>query len=426
MDNLTHTLIGTLLGETTARTTAPDPHGLPAAVRRNLLVTFAAIGSNLPDIDVAYSFLGGKVNNLLHHRGHSHTVLGTLLLTGIMLLIAQLWLRRRGLIPSRQDQLLLLAVAVVMPLLHIGMDFTNNYGVHPFWPFYNGWLYGDAVFIAEPLLWAACAPLVFLLRTHTARTIAAVLVTTALVLLIFVADMVPPGVAVGFASLLAAMLFIGYRAPPRTALIAGIALWIGVTLTFIASSGVAGRQIDALAARNFPNAQLLDRVLTPMPANPLCWQALLIQQEDDKIALRRAMLSLAPTLIAADRCNPSSLPATAPLEPIGLPGDAATVWYDQVVTPRNELAALARTNCEVAAVLRFMRAPWFAHVDGKSVLGDRRYDRETGLGFAEIEVLDPPAHCPRFVPRWIPPRADILGESSGDPASAKQTARKPG
>ncbi len=55
------------------------------------------------------------------------------------------------------------------PLLHIAMDFTNNYGVHPFWPVDNRWFYGDSVFIIEPLFWAACAPLAFIFKTHVAR-----------------------------------------------------------------------------------------------------------------------------------------------------------------------------------------------------------------------------------------------------------------
>ena len=71
MDNITHTLIGALLGETIARTTQRDPRGLPGEVRRNLLVTTSAIGSNLPDVDVFYSFIGGKINYLLQHRGYS-------------------------------------------------------------------------------------------------------------------------------------------------------------------------------------------------------------------------------------------------------------------------------------------------------------------------------------------------------------------
>src|SRR4030095_9256845 len=103
MDNVTHTLIGALLGETVARTTQPDPHGLPGEVRRNLLVATAAIGSNLPDVDVLYSFIGGKVNYLLQHRGYSHTIIGALLLAAVAFAIARWQLGRRGHSPSPRD-----------------------------------------------------------------------------------------------------------------------------------------------------------------------------------------------------------------------------------------------------------------------------------------------------------------------------------
>ena len=40
-----------------------------------------------------------------------------------------------------------------MPALtHILLDFTNNYGVRPFWPFWEKWYSWDIVFIIEPLL----------------------------------------------------------------------------------------------------------------------------------------------------------------------------------------------------------------------------------------------------------------------------------
>ena len=58
MDNLTHTLIGTLAGEALARTAARHQDDLPEAVRRNVFVTLAAIGSNLPDADLLYSYIG--------------------------------------------------------------------------------------------------------------------------------------------------------------------------------------------------------------------------------------------------------------------------------------------------------------------------------------------------------------------------------
>ena len=37
-------------------------------------------------------------------------------------------------------------------LRHILLDFTNNYGVRPFWPFFEKWYSWDIVFIVEPLL----------------------------------------------------------------------------------------------------------------------------------------------------------------------------------------------------------------------------------------------------------------------------------
>src|SRR4030095_7557610 len=103
MDNVTHTLIGALLGETVARTTQPDRRGLPGEVRRNLLVATSAIGSNLPDVDVLYSFIGGKVNYLLQHRGYSHTIIGALLLAVATFAIARWILGRRGQTPSSKD-----------------------------------------------------------------------------------------------------------------------------------------------------------------------------------------------------------------------------------------------------------------------------------------------------------------------------------
>jgi hypothetical protein len=58
--------------------------------------------------------------------------------------------------------------------------------------------------------------------------------------------------------------------------------------------------------------------------------------------------------------------------------------------------------------MRFIRVPWMASIGNATVLGDLRYDREQALGFAEIELYDPPVACPRWVPPWRPPRADLL------------------
>jgi inner membrane protein len=409
MDNITHTLIGALLGETIARLTRSDPRGLPDEVRRNLLVTTSAIGSNLPDVDVLYSFIGGKINYLLQHRGHSHTVIGALLLAVATFAIARWILSRRGHAPSLTDLNWLAGLLAFTPLLHIGMDFTNNYGVHPFWPLSNRWFYGDAVFIAEPLLWAACAPLAFTFRSKTARLIVVAMLAIGSGVALFT-GLVPLLPAIALIVIIAAMLLLGLRARPQVALIGGIALWLAVTATFAVTSQLAGRRVEALATTAFPGARLIDHVLTPMPANPLCWEVMLVQTQDTDLVARRTMLALAPALIPADGCLSRSLniPSTAPLRSVPVADTPELHWYGEIATKLAELKTRVATDCEVAAAMRFIRVPWLAAVGTVTVLGDLRYDREKSLGFAEVPLHDPPGPCPRLVPDWRPPRAELL------------------
>ena len=410
MDNLTHTLIGVLAGESIARAASAAGSGLPHDVRRNLIVTTMAVGGNLPDLDFLYSAVtGGKLDYLLHHRGHTHTLVGALAMAALLVAALFAWLRWRRLQPGTGDRLLLLSTALFAPLLHIAMDLANNYGVHPFWPWDNQWFYGDAVFIIEPLLWAACAPLALLLRTRAARA-AVVLALGAGIALTFFSGLVPIAHAIAFTLLVTALVTIGRRGRPAAALACGVGVWLGVTGAFAIASDVAGRRIDAVAAEHFADDVVYDRVLTPMPVNPVCWEVILISARGGDLALRRAMLSLLPVHLPARRCVGRSRGAktTAPLQPVAVADDGQTVWHGQIVTSRSRLAQLVDTDCRAAAFLRFARAPWLAAVDARLVFGDLRYDFEPELGFAEIDVTDAPARCPIRVPSWLPPRTDVL------------------
>jgi inner membrane protein len=410
LDNVTHTLISVLVGESAARATANVRSGLPGATRRNLMVSLMAVGGNLPDLDFLYSAVtGDKLDYLLHHRGHTHTVIGALAAAALLLIATDIWLRWKRLRPTRPDRIVLLAIASGAPLLHIAMDSLNNYGVHPFWPFYDGWLYGDSVFIVEPLLWAAAAPLSFLLQTRLSRC----LVLAALaggVALVFFSGLVPIPLAAAFALLAASMLAAGRLTPPRTALTLALVVWLGVTTMFAAASQVAAGRTKTLAAQHFPEAILDDHVLTPMPVNPLCWDIILIQSSGDALALRRGTFSLAPRRLPANECPTPSARATitAPLEPVQRPDNQEIRWSGELVSSRSQLSALFASDCRVAAFLRFARAPWLASVEGKLVLGDLRFDNEVSLGFAEIDLRANPASCPRHVPLWAPPREHFL------------------
>jgi inner membrane protein len=99
-------------------------------------------------------------NRLRMHRGYTHTVVGCLVLVALLYAAAEWWLGRKHLVLTPRDRLEIAGVCMLGTLLHLAMDFLNSYGVHPLWPIQDGWVYGDSVFIVEPLYWAAAAPLI--------------------------------------------------------------------------------------------------------------------------------------------------------------------------------------------------------------------------------------------------------------------------
>jgi protein involved in polysaccharide export with SLBB domain len=180
MDNVTHTLISVMVGEAVHRSIPPSAV-LSDRARRTVAITVLAVGGNLPDADIIYTqWAGTTLDYLLHHRGHTHTVVGALGLSLVLFLAVRLWWRYRKVTPRRADLWFLAGVSVLAPLLHIALDFTNSYGVHPFWPLDNHWYYGDAVFIVEPLLWACAAVLLFVLPSRTMRILIALVLAAGL------------------------------------------------------------------------------------------------------------------------------------------------------------------------------------------------------------------------------------------------------
>jgi inner membrane protein len=409
MDNVTHTLIGVLAGEACAVRGPSASSGLSAHQRRNLYVTLMGVGSNLPDLDFLYSTItGSKLDYLLHHRGHTHTLLGIVAIALVLGFAAEWWIRRRAPSVTRSDRLGAWLVALLAPTLHIAMDAANNYGVHPWWPISAEWFYGDSIFIIEPLFWAACAPLMFLLRTRAARISVALVLVTGVALAIFT-RLVPIASTLAYVVLALALGLAGWKLKRATAISAGIALWLSVTLVFSLTSNHMRQRAEHLSRDGFPNAATLDRVFTPMPANPLCWELILVQREQGAIVLRRAMMSAAPSFVSAEQCPGRSLniPITAPLSAVPLPDTEQVKWHGQIASPVDRLLQLWEERCQVEALMRFVRAPWLARIDDAWVIGDLRYDREAELGFAEIEVEPPVEACVGHMPSWSHPRLDL-------------------
>ena len=412
MDNVTHALAGLLIAEATVtlaerRAAAPASPGL-----RRTAAIVGVITAELPDIDVFYSgaVLGiGKLGYLLHHRGHTHTVvfalLGALLVWGIALAV-----RRASLTPG--DRRTLLAVSLVGTLSHIALDFTNNYGVHPFWPAVNRWFYGDAVFIVEPWLWVASLPALFLAaRYNTTRALHGAL----LVLILLAAwgtGQVGRGAAL--AVTVGAAVWFGALAlvRPSRRVMLGVAAWLVVEGVFFAASAAARARV-----REAVGPALADVVITPAVSDPLCHRALVVEVDGASYRVATARVAPFPALRDAASCAPSPLAFGDGFLPSTRAATSAVRWGGEWSAPRDELRALAAANCEVAAALRFIRVPvWRRAPDGSVALGDLRYGGAGG-GFAAIQSAARPATCPprALVPPWTPPRRELLGAAPGAP-----------
>ena len=162
MEPVTHILAGACLART----------GLN---RRAAYTTLAmAVAAEFPDIDTLWS-LRGPVIGFQHHRGITHTLLGipfeaALIVAGVYGL-HRLRLRRaahqvagRPSDPSAGDRPVrlltaapvrwgaLYAFTLLALLSHLWLDYTNNYGLRPFFPFNPRWYAASITFIFDPAM----------------------------------------------------------------------------------------------------------------------------------------------------------------------------------------------------------------------------------------------------------------------------------
>ncbi len=143
MEPLTHFLTGACLGRA----------GLN---RKTALATLTlTLAAEAPDLDILSSFRGHAFA-FAHHRGFTHSFLGLLLdaavVVGFVYLISRVRKSKteKSDLPPRWG--LLYFYACLAGVSHILLDFTNNYGVRPFWPFSERWYSWDIVFIVEPVM----------------------------------------------------------------------------------------------------------------------------------------------------------------------------------------------------------------------------------------------------------------------------------
>jgi inner membrane protein len=119
------------------------------------------LAAEAPDLDTLWS-IDGPIAAFQHHRGWTHTFAGlpieAAIVVGAIWLVHR-WRSRRSepahtatdlRVPVRWG--LLYCFVLVALLSHLALDWTNNYGLRPFFPFNPRWYAGSFVFIFEPLM----------------------------------------------------------------------------------------------------------------------------------------------------------------------------------------------------------------------------------------------------------------------------------
>lgn len=147
MDNLTHSLVGALIGQ--------------AGLKRKTGLAMPAliVGANLPDVDAACFFWLDGVEHLGFRRGITH---GPIALVLLPLLLAgglwwfDRWQTGRGKRPDKRLPIhfgWLYALGLIACLSHPALDWLNVYGIRLLEPFSSTWYYGDVLFIIDIWLW---------------------------------------------------------------------------------------------------------------------------------------------------------------------------------------------------------------------------------------------------------------------------------
>lgn len=402
MDNLSHSVVGLAVGELVHRSLSEEPDGGRQRLRRRLLLLSCWAASNFP----LTPLLPAPLGYLLHHRGHTHTL--PYAIPQAILLWAMIWLlwpsARKLLRESASARIGVVLTLTLGFVLHLLMDYLNWYGVHPFHPFDSRWLYGDMVFIVEPLFWIAFGvPMAMMVRPPAFRFLVLALLIGA-PLFFTTRGYLPWGSFAVLACIAVALGALQHRAGVRgrSALLAALTVGIGFVGMQGYASGQARRAVVETLQENGPASLVLDASMSSFPTNPLCWIFVSVERNEraGSYLLQRGILSLAPNILPVTEC-PISL-SDRPSQKVLTP---AIAFLSQQHGSLDTLRKLRNENCHFEAWLRFARAPWLRDTEATDI----RFELDSGTNFTTIHFADfRSRQCPRFIPGWDFPRSDLL------------------
>lgn len=151
MDSITHIALGAVIGEVVAG----------KKLGRKALIIGAAAQS-LPDIDFVLGFFHTPVEDLLVHRGITHSFLFNILVTLGLAYALKRWLRNENPLTLRHWMIFL----GIELLMHLTLDSLNSYGTGLFEPFSNTRISFNVIFVADPFftIWSLIAMVALFFR----------------------------------------------------------------------------------------------------------------------------------------------------------------------------------------------------------------------------------------------------------------------
>jgi inner membrane protein len=429
MDNITHTLVGVIVGDFVGRAVQKNNEyqDSPKSIEnRSTLILAAVIASNLPDFDFIIRFFSkDRLIYLINHRGITHNFFLALLFSLLILLAIYFYVKQRKLLTlyQRQNWLNIFLVSILSIWIHIFCDYWNSYGVRPFWPFSKNWIYGDFVFILDPLILSILIPSSFYLiqgKTSITKFFKwfLVFIFIALNFLSFKLAFVPKVFA--FITLLVGIINWRFVKKLKKNFISKFALSVLcflLLIQFIISKNVKKEFSlelqDQLKNENI-ELKILDIGLMPMPSNFICWNviALLVLQKQNAESLRyytlvKANFSFLSKFFDVAKCpHFDDKNFDEQEELLQLNSNQKVYFLGTFKRNLKEFFNLKEKNCAFKRFLEFSRFP----IWNSTGFSDFRFIRKNAPNFSSFSFneFESNLDCSKNEPRWVVPSLELL------------------
>lgn len=365
------------------------------------------IASNFPDADILMGFVDSTLlGYLVNHRGHTHTFAGLILQFFFLFGLFYFFYKIKNSYIWSEDLVKPVASVTGFGLLsHIGLDFMNSYGVHPFWPINNNWFYGDFVFIIEPYLWiTATLSLFFIIQKGFLRylLLGFTLLSPLLAYYTQMSTVLTTVIVYSFSLIL--LLSLRVKKEPHVAQF-GFSICMAIISLFALQSryikSSITSELQSTIHKNTDELKIIDLSTSPFPGNFFCWSFLISHQSGTEVLTSSGTYSVFSSM--KDSC-PKALRAAGNQPDEQIKSSKHIYFSGLYKNSLKELRDIASLNCRTKAWFTYARFPYLS----KGLLDDLRFSLRTKRSFAFLDTNDTKAPCPVLKSPWTPPLKNLL------------------